>query len=151
MLPAVNLRPPFNITRTSHIVLHVSDLKKSRDFYVKIVGLVISDETATECYLRGLTEACHHSLVLWQAKSEPDCRRIGFRVYFDEDLDVAYTWFKDQGLPAEWVQVPHQGRTLHVEDPFGTKIELCAHMTVCERMFLKFEQFTGAHATVNLF
>ena len=42
MLPAVNLRPPFNITRTSHIVLHVSDLKKSRDFYVKIVGLVVT-------------------------------------------------------------------------------------------------------------
>jgi len=146
MLPAVDLRPPFNITRASHIVLHVADLKKSRDFYVKIVGLVVSDETATECHLRGLTEACHHSLVLVQSEGEAACRRIGFRVYFDEDLDAAFKWFKDQGLPAEWVQVAHQGRTLHVEDPFGTKLELCAHMTVCERMFLKFEQFTGAHA-----
>ena len=146
MLPTVDLRPPFNITRASHIVLHVADLKRSRDFYVKIVGLVVSDETATECYLRGLTEGCHHSLVLVQSKGEAACRRIGFRVYFDEDLDAAFKWFSDQGLPAEWVQVAHQSRTLHVEDPFGTKIELCAHMTVCERMFLKFEQYTGAHA-----
>ena len=73
MLPAVDLRPPFNITRTSHIVLHVSDLKKSRDFYTKIVGLVVSDETATECYLRGLSEACHHSLVLVRTKAEATC------------------------------------------------------------------------------
>ncbi|HSV48602.1 MAG TPA: VOC family protein [Ramlibacter sp.] len=146
MLPAVNLRPPFNITRASHIVLHVADLKKSRDFYVKIAGLVVSEETATECYLRGLSEACHHSLVLVQSKGAATCRRIGFRVYLDEDLDVAFKWFKDQGLPAEWAQVQYQGRTLHVEDPFGTKLELCAHMSVRERMFLKFEQFTGAHA-----
>lgn len=146
MLPIVDFRPPFNITRTSHIVLHVSDLRKSRDFYVKIVGLVVSDETDNECYLRGLSEACHHSLVLVQTKGEATCRRIGMRVYLDEDLDAAYQWFKAQSLPAEWVKVPYQGRTLHVEDLYGTKIELCAHMDVRERMFLKFEQFTGAHA-----
>ena len=146
MLPAVNLRPPFNITRTSHIVLHVADLKKSRDFYVKIVGLVVSEETATECYLRGLSEACHHSLVLVQTHGEATCKRIGFRVFFEEDLDAACTWFREQGLPAEWVDVPHQGRTLHVSDPIGTKIELCAQMKTCERLHLKRELYTGAHA-----
>jgi catechol 2,3-dioxygenase len=146
MLPAVNLRPPFNITRASHIVLHVSDLKKSRDFYVKIVGLIVTEEAPTECYLRGLSEACHHSLVLVQTRGEATCKRIGFRVFFEEDLDAAYQWFKDQGLPAEWVEVAHQGRTLHVSDPIGTKLELCAQMTTCERRFLKFETFTGAHA-----
>src|SRR3989339_519049 len=106
MLPIVDFRPPFNITRTSHIVLHVSDLRKSRDFYVKIVGLVVSDETDNECYLRGLSEACHHSLVLVQTKGEATCRRIGMRVYLDEDLDAAYQWFKAQSLPADWVEVP---------------------------------------------
>ncbi len=146
MLPVVDLRPPFNITRSSHIVLQVTDLKKSRDFYVKIVGLVVSDETDDVCYLRGLTEACHHSLVLMRAQGEPSCKRVGFRVYLDEDLDAAYKWFKAEGLPAEWVHRSYQGRTLHVEDLYGTKLELCAHMTVCERIFLKFEQFTGAHA-----
>jgi len=146
MLPTVDFRPPFNITRASHIILHVADLQKSRDFYTRIVGLVVSDETPTECYLRGLTEASHHSLVLVQTHAEATCKRIGFRVYLDEDLDVAYKWFKDQDLPADWVDVAHQGRTLHVSDPCGTKLELCAHMEVCERMFLKFELFTGAHA-----
>jgi catechol 2,3-dioxygenase len=73
MLPAVNLRPPFNITRASHVVLHVSDLAKSRDFYVDIVGLVVSEEGDGVCYLRGLAEACHHSLVLVQSRTEQTC------------------------------------------------------------------------------
>jgi catechol 2,3-dioxygenase len=146
MLPAVNLRPPFNITRTSHVVLHVADLQKSRDFYVKIVGLVLTEETPTHCWLRGLSEACHHSLVLVQAQGESTCKRIGFRVAFDEDLDVAYRYFRDQGLPADWVEVPHQGRTLHVSDPVGTRLELCAHMKIEPRMHLEYEIQKGAHA-----
>ena len=76
MLPVVDFRPPFNITRTSHIVLHVCDLKKSRDFYVQIVGLVVTEETDAICYLRGLSEACHHSLVLVQTQGEATCKRI---------------------------------------------------------------------------
>jgi catechol 2,3-dioxygenase len=147
MLPAVNLRPPFNITRASHVVLHVADLARSRDFYVNIVGLVISEEGEGVCYLRGLAEACHHSLVLVQSQGgEQTCKRIGFRVFFEEDLDSAYAFFKSEGLAAEWVDVPHQGRTLHVEDPIGTKIELCAQMETLPRMYLKVESFTGAHA-----
>jgi len=146
MLPTVNLRPPFNITRASHIVLHVADLKRSRDFYTNIVGLVVTEETATECHLRGLSEACHHSLVLVQTRGEATCKRIGFRVFFEEDLDAADAYFKERGLPAEWVEVPHQGRTLHVSDPIGTKLELCAQMKTCERLYLQRELFKGAHA-----
>jgi len=147
MLPDVNLRPPFNITRASHVVLHVADLARSRDFYVNIVGLVISEAGEGVCYMRGLAEACHHSLVLVQSQGgEQTCKRIGFRVFFEEDLDSAYAFFKAEGLAAEWVDVPHQGRTLHVEDPIGTKIELCAQMETLPRMYLKVESFTGAHA-----
>lgn len=146
MLPEVDLKPPFNITRTSHVVLEVSDLARSRDFYTKVVGLVVSDETETECYLRGLTEACHHSLVLRQATGEARCERIGFRVFLEEDLDAAFEFFRGENLPAEWVNVPYQGRTLHVSDPIGTKIELCAQMDTCERMHLHFEEFKGGQA-----
>ena len=93
MLPTVNLKPPFNITRASHIVLNVADLAKSREFYVDIVGLVVTEEASDICYLRGLSEACHHSLVLIQSKDAAStCKRIGFRVFLDEDLDLAYAF-----------------------------------------------------------
>ncbi|MGN6230268.1 MAG: VOC family protein [Trinickia sp.] len=147
MLPTVDLKPPFNITRASHIVLNVADLAKSREFYVDIVGLVVTEETGDICYLRGLSEACHHSLVLIQSKNAAStCKRIGFRVFLDEDLDFACAFFKEQGLPAQWVDVAHQGRTLHVEDPFGTKIELCARMETRPRLYLERDKFKGAHA-----
>ncbi|SAL63212.1 catechol 2,3-dioxygenase [Caballeronia arvi] len=147
MLPAVDLRPPFNITRASHIVLNVADLEKSKHFYTNIVGLVVTSETSDTVYLRGLSEACHHSLVLVHS---PDaaytCKRIGFRVFLDEDLDAAYKFFKDEGLDAEWVDVAHQGRTLHVSDPFNTKLELCATMETQPRLYLDKDKFKGAHA-----
>ena len=146
MLPPVNLRPPFNITRSSHVVLYVANLARSRDFYVKIVGLAVTEESDEVCYLRGTAEACHHSLVLVQSAGELTCKRIGFRVFFEEDLDLAYQFFRAEGLAAEWAEVPHQGRTLHVSDPIGTKIELCAQMETRPRLHLKREIFTGAHA-----
>jgi catechol 2,3-dioxygenase len=146
VLPPVNLRPPFNITRSSHVRLTVADLAESRDFYVNVLGLVVSDEDATTCYLRGLAEACHHSLVLEQAGDGGSCRRIGFRVLFEEDLDLALAWFRQRGLPAEWVDMPHQGRTLHVSDPAGTQLELCATMETRPRMHIDFAAFKGAHA-----
>jgi catechol 2,3-dioxygenase len=146
MLPPVDLRPPFNISRSSHVRLAVADLAKSRDFYTNIVGLVVSEENDSTCYLRGLAEACHHSLVLEQARDAGTCRRLGFRVFFDEDLDIAHQWFTERGLPAEFVDAPHQGRTLHVSDPAGTPLELCATMETRPRLHINFEIFKGAHA-----
>ena len=145
MLPPVDLRPPFNITRFSHVRLTVADLGKSRDFYTKILGLIVSDEDESTCYLRGLAEACHHSVVLEQGQDAGTSRRVGFRVLFDEDLDAAYKWFSNRGLPAEFVSEPHQGRTLHVSDPAGTPLELCAVMETRPRMHIEFEVFKGAH------
>lgn len=146
MLPPVNLRPPFNITRASHVRLTVDDLTKSRDFYTQVMGLLVTEEDHSVCYLRGLAEACHHSLVLERWNSDAMARRLGFRVYFDEELDLAYRWFEERGLPVEWVDQPHQGRTLHVCDPIGTPLELCATMDVRPRRYTEVREFPGARA-----
>lgn len=146
MLPMVDLHPPFNITRFSHVVLEVADVARSRDFYVNIAGLVESGFEDGVCYLRGLAEACHHSLVLAPAKGKPTCRRIGFRVFTEQDLDAACEMFRARGLPAAWIEVPHQGRTLLVSDPAGCAVELCATMDVLPRMFLEVQTHRGARA-----
>jgi 3,4-dihydroxyphenylacetate 2,3-dioxygenase len=129
---------PFNITRASHVVLAARDLAVSRAFYVDALGLVVSDEDRSTLYLRGVEEACHHSLVIRKA-SEPVCERLGFRVYTKEELDAAYAYFRKAGLPADWVDVPHQGRTLHVSDAVGTPLEICATMDVKPRLVASFE------------
>lgn len=63
-LPEMVYKPPFAVTRASHVAIRVRDLQASRAFYVDLLGFVISDENRNTIWLRGLEEGCHHSLVL---------------------------------------------------------------------------------------
>src|SRR5262245_29866926 len=142
-IPRAAYPAPFNCTRASHAVLTVRDLAASRAFYVDAMGFVVSDETADTLYLRGLEEACHHSLVLRRAGGDPACERIGLRVYTEDDLEQAKAYFTRAGLAAEWAKVPYQDRTLHATDEVGTPLELCATMATQPRMVVQFQVFKG--------
>ena len=85
-IPKPVYNPPFNVTRASHSVLTVKDLAVSRNFYVDLIGFIVSDEDKDTIYLRGVAEACHHSLVLKRAKGEPQAERVGMRVFTEEGL-----------------------------------------------------------------
>jgi len=77
-LPKPNFYPPFNIVRLSHVEFGVTDLAKSRAFYVDTLGLQVTDETADTIYLRALEERGHHCIVL--KKSErAEARDLGFK------------------------------------------------------------------------
>ena len=143
-IPKPVYNPPFNVTRASHSVLTVKDLAVSRNFYVDLIGFIVSDEDKDTIYLRGVAEACHHSLVLKRAKGEPQAERVGMRVFTEEDLEKAKAFFDKAGLPAKWVEVPYQGRTLHANDPSGAPIEFCATMDLKPRLVVAFEHHRGA-------
>ena len=143
-IPKTVYNPPFNVTRASHSVLSVKDLAKSRSFYVDLIGFIVSDEDKDAIYLRGVAEACHHSLVLKRTRGEPESERIGMRVFTEEDLEKARHFFEKAGLPAKWVEAPHQGRTLHVSDASGAPIELCATMELKPRLVVSFKDHHGA-------
>ena len=133
---------PFNTTRASHVVITAKDVGASRAFYVEALGFVVSDEDADTLYLRGLEEACHHSVVIKRA-SQPVCERVGLRVYSEDDLAAAQAYFSRAGLPSTWADVPYQGKTLHVADVVGTPLEICASMDVKPRMVVSFETYRG--------
>src|SRR5262245_36453544 len=80
---------PFNVTRASHVVRTVRDLARSRAFYVDMMGLVVTLEEKGTLYLRGLEEACHHSIVLKQSDGPLVCERVGMRVRSEDDLHKA--------------------------------------------------------------
>jgi len=145
-LPQTNFRPPFNITRASHLVLTSRDLAKARDFYTEVIGLKVSDETAITIHLRGVEERAHHSLTLKKTKDEPECERIGFRMFEEDDLEKAKAHFDANGLPAKFVNVPFQGRTLHVTAPDGTPLEFCARMKMLPRLHTATHEHKGAAA-----
>ncbi len=144
-LPKPAAAPPFNITRLSHVVLHVRDLAASRAFYEELIGLVPSAADDQRVYLRGVEEAAHHSLVLVAADA-PSAGRLGFRVASDGDLDAAHEALTAQGIDCEWADPEYQGRTLQFSDVAGVPMELCASMPVERRMLLDDDQLRGAAA-----
>lgn len=143
-LPA-NADAPFRITRLSHVILNAADVSRSVEFYTGLLGLVVTEATAERAYLRGTEEAAHHSLVL-QQQDAPSAERIGFRVATDQDLDAAKQHFDAAGLPAAWVEVPYQGRTLQVSDVAGVPIEFCVSMPTEPRRVLDYHEHRGAGA-----
>jgi catechol 2,3-dioxygenase len=72
-------KPPFKISRMSHVRLSVRDLDASCAFYTELAGLVVSKVEGGVAYLRGVEEVCHHSLVLRQSSEPPACDSIGLR------------------------------------------------------------------------
>jgi catechol 2,3-dioxygenase len=145
-LPRTDYDAPFDITRTSHVVLTVKDLEASRLFYTEVIGLIVTEQTADTLYLRGVEEACHHSMVLRRTADAPACQRIGMRVLRDRDLDRLKAYFESQGCPAQWANVPHQGRTLHATDICGVPVEFCATMPVVPRALTQFHLHRGGCA-----
>jgi catechol 2,3-dioxygenase len=144
-LPVANLDPAFRITRTSHVVLTVKDLAASKKFYTQVFGLIVTAEENDTLYLRGVEEACHHSLVLRKG-SEPSCMRLGMRMLTEDDLKRGKDTFDAKGCTTAWAEVPHQGLTLHVTDPVGTPMEFCATMPVVPRKITAFSEHRGGCA-----
>lgn len=140
MLPVTNPNPEFQITRASHVAISVTDLEKSRDFYRDVVGLVVTEETDDAIYLRGLEEACHHSLVLERADLA-QARRIGLRVRTDADIYAAEKHFKAADIEHRRIERDHQGPTLQFRDPVGTLMEFTSAMDVVPRKMQDFHEF----------
>lgn len=126
-VPAPNLYPPFNTVRLSHVEFGVTDLARSRAFYVDTLGLQVSDETADTIWLRALEERGHHSLILRKA-DRAEARYLSFKVWDEDNLDRAAAHFAAQGLPVEWVSAPHIDRAFRTRDPQGIPLEFYARM-----------------------
>jgi catechol 2,3-dioxygenase len=112
-----------------------------------VIGLKVSDESATTIHLRGVEERAHHSLTLKKTKEEEAaCERVGFRVFAEDDLDKAKAHFDRHGVAAKFVNVPFQGRTLHASDAAGTPLEFCARMKTLPRVHTRTHEHKGAGA-----
>jgi catechol 2,3-dioxygenase len=134
--------PPFNIVRSSHVTLGVTDLARSKAFYVDTLGLHVEDETPTALYLRGVEERQHHSLVLQKA-ALAEAYHLGFKVASEDDLDKAAAYFKSKGVSSAFVERPYQGRTLQAIDPLGMPLELYFKMEQRERLLQKYAYYKG--------
>ncbi|NHN85304.1 3,4-dihydroxyphenylacetate 2,3-dioxygenase [Acetobacter musti] len=146
-IPSVVKNPPFNITRSSHVRYFVTDLETSLRFYTEILGLVVSDQDSDTAYLRGIEEACHHSVVLMRRRDTPAAECVGMRVASEDDLHRAQEHIIAAGGTATFVERPYQGPTLLTTFGEGTPpVELCSSMPVLPRLLNNFPAQKGGRA-----
>lgn len=141
-----NTAVPFDITRLSHVVLTSRDLDATRQFYEAGLGLEVTAHEADLLCLRALEESSHHSLVFERRVVDGPgvCRRVGYRVWSEDDVRRAYEHFVAQGLDARFVERPFQGLTLQVEDVAGVPLEFCATMAQSPARMQRFDLQAGA-------
>jgi len=137
----------FDILRSAHIELKVTDLERSREFYVKTLGLVETEATSNQIYLRGVEDRSHHCLVLTEA-AKPSVGHLSFRVRTEKDLDMLAKLFNGGKLSYRWIQPGSlekgQGRALRLQDPLGFPMEFFFEMEEAEWLWQSFDRHLGA-------
>ena len=126
-VPAPVLYPPFNILRLSHVEYRVTDLTRSRAFYVDTLGLQVTHEDNETIYLRAMEERGHHCIVLRLA-DRADVGVLGFKLFDEPDFEKAEAFFRRKNVPVKIIERPFIGKVLRTRDPWGIPLEFYVRM-----------------------
>jgi 3,4-dihydroxyphenylacetate 2,3-dioxygenase len=122
----------------------VTDLAASRAFYVDVLGLVVTEESESEIYLRTFEEFIHHNLVLRQGPVAA-VASLAYRVRTPEDVDRAQAYYEAMGCRTERRQngfVRGVGDSVRVEDPLGFPYEFFHHVDHVERLAWRYDLYS---------
>ena len=117
--------------KLGYVVLSVTDLEKSADFYENMVGLQFVERDNETVYLRSSYD--HHNMILEQG-SEPGLKRVAFELEKASQFQDVFNYLTEKGLnPIELsdkeTQKLAQGRTLRFKDPYvGVTYEFYVEM-----------------------
>ncbi|TFB60281.1 3,4-dihydroxyphenylacetate 2,3-dioxygenase [Cryobacterium sp. TMT2-17-1] len=149
-IPTPTATPP-DILRCAYMDIVVTDLARSRAFYVDVLGLVVTEESDTEIYLRSFEEFIHHNLVLRQGPVAA-VAAMAFRVRAPEDVGLAEAWYQELGCRTERRIngfVKGVGDSVRVEDPLGFPYEFFYSVDHVERLAWRYD-LQGPGALVRL-
>lgn len=120
------------IKELGHVVLYVSNLERSADFYRDTLGFrEITRDVGMAMYSSGRT---HHELLLLEVggeprkkKFEPGLYHIGFKIgNTTEELKQAYQELKTKGVQIIGTSDHSVTHSLYILDPDGNELELYA-------------------------
>jgi catechol-2,3-dioxygenase len=119
------------IHELGHVVLYVSNLQKSADFYKNILGFrEISRDLHTAFFSSGRT---HHEMLLIEVgghkkevdRPSPGLYHIGFKIGdSDDDLRQALQELHDAGVTIVGSANHHVTHSIYILDPDGNELEL---------------------------
>ena len=121
--------------KLGHVVLKVRDAARSKEFYVRTLGLKVAhedDERGTVFLSFGKE---HHDLALFQlasgeppAETQPGLHHVAWQLGSFEELREAYRELKAMGLPVESTVEHNVTRSVYFADPDGNRVELYCDM-----------------------
>ncbi|MBQ0985030.1 3,4-dihydroxyphenylacetate 2,3-dioxygenase [Streptomyces sp. F63] len=136
-----------DVVRSAYAQLAVTDLARSRWFWVDMLGLHVQYEDEDTLYLRGTDELTHHSLVLRRGDTAA-LDHIAYRVRAPRDLDRAEAFFSALGCPVRRVPAGAGARgigdAVRVVDPLGFPVEFFHHTERAERLIQRYDLRRGA-------
>lgn len=152
-IPTPSIAPP-DIIRCAYAELIVTDLAKSRDFYVGVLGLVVTHEDEDAIYLRAFEEYLHHSLILRKGP-EAAMSVIAYRVRSAAELDVAEAYYRELGVRIERRPAGATrgiGEAVRILDPLGFPVEFFYEADHVERFTRRYDvQGAGAISRLDHF
>jgi catechol-2,3-dioxygenase len=88
------------IQKLGHVGIYAQDLPNMRDFYTRIVGLQVADETSSACFMSSDPDREHHEFVLFAGTPEQKTcvQQISFSCEKLEDIVEYYQRFKDNNV-----------------------------------------------------
>jgi catechol 2,3-dioxygenase len=121
--------------RLGHVVLAVRDAEKSRDFYVRTLGLKVAHEDLERGTVFLSFGREHHDLALFQIASEspadagrPGLHHMAWQLGSFDELRQAYEELKAIGIPIESTVEHNVTRSVYFPDPDGNRVELYCDM-----------------------
>src|ERR1700678_3859412 len=134
------MEPP-DIVRAAYAELVVTDLARSRRFWVDVLGFVVTHDAANTLYLRGYDELTHHNLILREGPV-PGAARLAYRVRTTADLDLAEAFHAALGRRTVRVPAgatPGVGEAVRAEDSLGFTVEYFADAVYVDRLQQRYD------------
>ncbi|MEU0874277.1 3,4-dihydroxyphenylacetate 2,3-dioxygenase [Nocardia brasiliensis] len=135
---------PPDVLRCAYMELVVTDLARSRHFYVDVLGLVVTEEDENTVYLRSFEEFIHHNLVLRKGPIAA-VAAFSYRVRGPAELDRAVAFYTELGCRVERRATGFTkgiGDSVRVEDPLGFPYEFFYAAAHVERLAWHYQLHT---------
>jgi catechol 2,3-dioxygenase-like lactoylglutathione lyase family enzyme len=105
----------FEAVDLNHIALDVTDISRSRDFYMKHLGLAVTQESQSNCFL----SFGSNFLALFRSP------KAGMNHYCYSIKDYSVTQAAEK-LKAEGIEPDIQGNRIYFPDPDGLTVQLAS-------------------------